>query len=116
MASANTERRASPTMEDIVKVLRSRFGMRYEESYEHGLREFEDVVSDHFGMDEGEARRVLQEMEQAQVLQFLKATAARDSEGPRVGLFDQPGAFPDGRPEPESTGRHWQIGRQGEEY
>jgi hypothetical protein len=113
---ASTGRTATPTMEDIVGLLRSKFGMRYEESYEHGLREFEDVVSDHFGMSEGDARKILLEMEQAQVIQFLKAAAARDSEGPRVGLFDEPGAFPDGRPEPEITGRHWQIGRQGEEY
>lgn len=113
---ASAERAASPTMESIVALLRSKFGMRYEESYEHGLREFEDVVSDHFGMSESDARTILLDMERAQVLRFLKAGAARDSEAPRVGLFDEPGAFPDGRPEPEITGRHWQIGRQGEEY
>jgi hypothetical protein len=102
---------AAPTTEDLVAALRAEFGPRHLSAYEQGMDDFVRVLSQRFDLEDGEARRIIEELEQAQVLRFFHASAGRNAEGPRVGLFDEPGEMPDGRPEPEPTGRHWQIGR-----
>ncbi len=109
-------RPAMPTMEEVVQFLKSRFGFRYEESYEHGISEFADALRDQFDLDGDGARRMVQELEQAQVIRYFRPSAGHWSEAPRVGLFDQPGEVDEQRPEAESTGRHWQIGREGDSF
>lgn len=101
-----------PTTEQIVDVLQSRYGWRYQESYEHGRRQFEETLAERFGLEGVEARRLVDDLEQAQVLRYFKAAAGRGEEGPRVGLFDEPGDMPADRPETELTGRFWQIGSE----
>jgi hypothetical protein len=111
---ASTERAvgaSAATTEDVIEALRAAFGPRHEAAYEEGLDDFERVIEERFDVDRGEGRRIAQELEQAQVLRFFHASAGRNAEGPRVGLFDEPGEMPNDRPETEPSGRHWLIGR-----
>jgi hypothetical protein len=116
---ANTDeqliRRSAPAggldMTDVVTFLRGRFGDQYPESYEHGKRELRNALRDQFGLSEGDATDLVDDMERAQTIRFRDKRGGSDSAGPRLGLFDEPRSPAGGEPEPEFAGHYWEIGR-----
>ena len=111
-ARAGQATAAEPSVEDALAVLRDRFGDFYEESHEHGKREFRDALVEHFGLDEDDALRLLDSLEEARVIRFHSGTGHRHdtASGPRVGLFDEPRRVPEGEPAPEPAARGWKLG------
>ena len=102
----------TPTTEDVLRFLRNRFGDQYPEAYEHGKREFRDAVSREFGLTLGEAHDVVDALERAQRIRFRDKRGGPDTEGPRLGFFDEPRKPPAGDPVPEYAGHYWEIGRE----
>ncbi|MGH2350020.1 MAG: hypothetical protein ACRDJN_00200 [Chloroflexota bacterium] len=107
----------NPDVEDIVAVLRRRFGDRHQQSYEHGKHDFREALAEHYGMDKDDASHLVEDLEQAQVLRFKSAgdASTRDTSGPRIGLFDEPGPVVDDtgtQATPDYGGRYWAIGRE----
>lgn len=101
-----------PTVEDVVQMLRTHYGDQYQESYEHGKREFEHLLRDAFDMDSGDARRFLADLEQAQLIRYIGEPNDYTEPAPRIGLFDEPGEGPShGGRHDAYPGRHWRIGR-----
>lgn len=103
-----------PTLRDILESLRSRFGDRYAQSYEHGKHEFRDALAERFGLEQHEAERLVEELEQAQVIRFHREPADLEAAGPRLGLFGEPGETAARRPATELAGRYWELGRHTE--
>lgn len=99
-----------PTVEDVVQVLREQFGPRYQQSHDHGMREFEQVLKERFDMGTGDARRFLEDLQRANVLRFIGDADDYAQPAPRIGLFDEPGREPSGGQHREFAGRHWRIG------
>jgi hypothetical protein len=115
MGIGNSDRQVkrsdSPTVQDVVQVLRERFSTRYQESYDHAKRQFEQVLKDQFDMGTGDARRFLDDLEKAQVLRFIGEVRDYEQPAPRIGLLDEPGEEPRSGPHREFAGRHWRIGQ-----
>ena len=103
-----------PSVEEVLASLRGRFGDWHEESYEHGKRELAEALSEAFELDDDQATRVVDELEQAQVLRYHSGQAKAEADGPRVGLFDEPRTVPRGEPVAEPQARGWEIGRDHE--
>ena len=112
MTSGNTKAGARYDAEDVVRVLQREFGTQYEESYEHGKHLFRDALAKHLGLSKSEAATIVEDLEQSLTIRFKAAGAESiaDADGPRVGLFDQPGPQRETGGEPDPGGRYWTIG------
>jgi hypothetical protein len=116
MESANMGRmpvdRSDVDLQDVLRILREEFGTRHEQAYERGKRDFRDVLSRRLDLPSDEASSLVDDMEEAQVIRFKSAGEAstREPEGPRIGLFDEPGPRQGASAEPSPGGRYWALG------
>ncbi|HEX2036370.1 MAG TPA: hypothetical protein VHS99_19475 [Chloroflexota bacterium] len=104
---------ATPSVEDLLAVLRRQFGDRYERPYELGKREFRDAIADAFRLDKDAAGDLVDSLEASASIRFKSGgdTSTRDPSGPRVGLFDEPRPPVDETGAAEPGGRYWLLGR-----
>jgi hypothetical protein len=112
MTGGNTKAGAKYDAQDVVRALQRAFGTRYEESYEHGKHLFRDALAKDLGLSQSEAMTIVEDLEQSMTIRFKSAGEAStaDADGPRVGLFDEPGPPRERGGEPDAGGRYWVIG------
>lgn len=106
------EQKGEHSLEDLIGALRREFGTRYEESYERGKRDFRDALVKHLGLDQDRASGMIDDLEEAQAIRFKSAgsSSPREGDGPRVGLFDEPGPQVADDRQPNYGGRYWAVG------